>query len=63
MPTTVTKELLLDVLRDLMVAEAGYRSAMSIYKDHPSHRTRIRAESQWHHAKQTAIAALNIEER
>lgn len=46
------------VMRDLLKAEAAYRSAMKIYKDHPSHYTRIKAESDWHHAKQIVKAVV-----
>lgn len=51
-------QLTLNVLRELMVAEAEYRSAMNIYKDHPNHRTRIRAECNWHWAKSNAKTVL-----
>lgn len=63
MATTVTKELVLDVLRDLIVAEAHHRSAMNIYCDLPYHQTRLRAERQWHNAKQVAKSVLEIEGR
>lgn len=46
------------VLRDLMDAEAKYRSAIKIYADHPMHPTRLRAESGWWHAKNNAKAVL-----
>lgn len=56
---TVGKGLLISVLREMMEAEAAYRSAMNIYKDHPGHMTRIRAESRWFHAKSVAKCILN----
>lgn len=52
------EQFLVDVMRDLLKAEADYRSAMQIYKDHPAHYTRIRAESRWHHAKSVAKAVV-----
>lgn len=56
-------ELMLMVLRDLMNTEAEYRSAMTVYANHPNHMTRIRAESRWAHAKNTAKAILDAHER
>jgi hypothetical protein len=52
-------ELVLGVLRDLMEAEAAYRSAMHIYKDHPRHQTRIKAECNWTWAKSNARCILS----
>lgn len=57
------EKLLVSVLRDLMNAEADYRSAMHIYKDMPGHWTRIRAECSWHHAKTTAKCVLRKYDR
>lgn len=54
----VTYGLLANVLRELLDAEAAYRSAMHIYKDHPSHQTRLDAECRWDIAKNVAKCVL-----
>lgn len=55
----IDTDLLIETARDLLTAEAEYRSAMKIYKDHPGHMTRIRAECHWHWAKTNMKAVLN----
>ena len=55
---TETEVFLIKVMRDTLKAEAAYRSAMKIYKDHPHHYTRIKAESDWHHAKSIVRAVI-----
>lgn len=62
MATESRDELLERVLRDLLTAEADYRSAMHIYVNRPLHRTRIRAESRWWHTKETAKAILAVDQ-
>jgi hypothetical protein len=59
MKPPIDTDLLIETARDLLVAEAEYRSAMNIYKDHPIHRTRIRAECRWHWAKNNMKAVLD----
>lgn len=56
-------DLMLMVIRDMLSAEAEYRSAMKVYADAPGHMTRIRAECRWHHAKRIAKAILDAHER
>jgi hypothetical protein len=58
-PKPIQTDLLVDVVHELMEAEAAYRSAMKVYKDHPLHRTRLSAESRWYWAKVNVKSVLN----
>jgi hypothetical protein len=62
MASKATREQLLDLLRDMLLAEARYQNAFFIYREHPRHKAGfLKAEREWQEIKGAAKVVLDAE--